>query len=196
MKVILNEDVKHLGEEGDVKEVANGYARNYLLPRGLAMPYTKEAVVYFESIRDQIEARKAEKRENAKSLKERIEALTVTIAVSAGPNGKLYGSVTAQTLADELAKQGFDIERKRIEVPGSTIKTAGKFEVSVKLYENAVAKLPVVVEAKLPEVEAKASGKKPRAKKEEAAETTAEASTEATPENPAPAENEAVEVEN
>lgn len=196
MKVILNEDVKHLGEEGDVKEVANGYARNYLLPRGLAMPYTKEAVAYFESIRDQIEARKAEKRENAKSLKERIEALTVTIAVSAGPNGKLYGSVTAQTLADELAKQGFDIERKRIEVPGSTIKTAGKFEVSVKLYENAVAKLPVVVEAKLPEVEAKASGKKPRAKKEEAAETTAEASTEATPENPAPAENEAVEVEN
>lgn len=177
MKVILNEDVKHLGEEGDVKEVANGYARNYLLPRGLAMPYTKEAVAYFESIRDQIEARKAEKRENAKSLKERIEALTVTIAVSAGPNGKLYGSVTAQTLADELAKQGFDIERKRIEVPGSTIKTAGKFEVSVKLYENAVAKLPVVVEAKLPEVEAKASGKKPRAKKEEAAETTAEAST-------------------
>lgn len=196
MKVILNEDVKHLGEEGDVKEVANGYARNYLLPRGLAMPYTKEAVAYFESIRDQIEARKAEKRENAKSLKERIEALTVTIAVSAGPNGKLYGSVSAQTLADELAKQGFDIERKRIEVPGSTIKTAGKFEVSVKLYENAVAKLPVVVEAKLPEVEAKASGKKPRAKKEEAAETTAEASTEATPENPAPAENEAVEVEN
>ncbi|MEL3904462.1 MAG: 50S ribosomal protein L9 [Treponemataceae bacterium] len=196
MKVILNEDVKHLGEEGDVKEVANGYARNYLLPRGLAMPYTKEAVAYFESIRDQIEARKAEKRENAKSLKERIEALTVTIAVSAGPNGKLYGSVTAQTLADELAKQGFDIERKRIEVPGSTIKTAGKFEVSVKLYENAVAKLPVVVEAKLPEVEAKASGKKPRAKKEEAAENTAEASTEATPENPAPAENEAVEMEN
>lgn len=196
MKVILNEDVKHLGEEGDVKEVANGYARNYLLPRGLAMPYTKEAVAYFESIRDQIEARKAEKRENAKSLKERIEALTVTIAVSAGPNGKLYGSVTAQTLADELAKQGFDIERKRIEVPGSTIKTAGKFEVSVKLYENAVAKLPVVVEAKLPEVEAKASGKKPRAKKEEAAETTAEASTEAAAENPAPAENEAVEVEN
>ncbi len=196
MKVILNEDVKHLGEEGDVKEVANGYARNYLLPRGLAMPYTKEAVAYFESIRDQIEARKAEKRENAKSLKERIEALTVTIAVSAGPNGKLYGSVTAQTLADELAKQGFDIERKRIEVPGSTIKTAGKFEVSVKLYENAVAKLPVVVEAKLPEVEAKASGKKPRAKKEEAAETTAEASTEAAPGNPAPAENEAVEVEN
>lgn len=196
MKVILNEDVKHLGEEGDVKEVANGYARNYLLPRGLAMPYTKEAVAYFESIRDQIEARKAEKRENAKSLKERIEALTVTIAVSAGPNGKLYGSVTAQTLADELAKQGFDIERKRIEVPGSTIKTAGKFEVSVKLYENAVAKLPVVVEAKLPEVEAKASGKKPRAKKEEAAETTAEASTEAAPENPAPAENEAVEMEN
>lgn len=196
MKVILNEDVKHLGEEGDVKEVANGYARNYLLPRGLAMPYTKEAVAYFESIRDQIEARKAEKRENAKSLKERIEALTVTIAVSAGPNGKLYGSVTAQTLADELAKQGFDIERKRIEVPGSTIKTAGKFEVSVKLYENAVAKLPVVVEAKLPEVEAKASGKKPRAKKEEAAENTAEASTEAAPGNPAPTENEAVEVEN
>lgn len=193
MKVILNEDVKHLGEEGDVKEVANGYARNYLLPRGLAMPYSKEAVAYFESIRDQIEARKAAKRENAKSLKERIEGLTISISVPAGPNGKLYGSVTAQTLADELAKQGFEIERKRIEVPGSTIKMAGKFEVSIKLYESAVAKLPLTVEAKLPEVEAKASGKKSHGKKAENAEANADSDGSA---NASSEQTEAVGAEN
>jgi ribosomal protein L9 len=193
MKVILNEDVKHLGEEGDVKEVANGYARNYLLPRGLAMPYSKEAVAYFESIRDQIEARKAAKRENAKSLKERIEGLAILISVPAGPNGKLYGSVTAQTLADELAKQGFEIERKRIEVPGSTIKMAGKFEVSIKLYESAVAKLPLTVEAKLPEVEAKASGKKSHSKKAENAEANADSDGSA---NASSEQTEAVGAEN
>ena len=110
MKIILNEDVKHLGEEGDVKDVANGYARNYLLPRGLAIPYSKEAVAYFESRREEIEARKAVKRENAKSLKERLEALNIVIAVPAGPNGKLYGSVTAQTIAEELQKLEFDID--------------------------------------------------------------------------------------
>lgn len=206
MKVILNEDVKHLGEEGDVKDVAKGYARNYLLPRGLALPYTPEAVAYFESRRDEIEARKAVKRENAKSLKERLEGTTITIGMPAGPNGKLYGAVTAQTIADELAKLSFDIERKRIEIAGSTIKSAGKYEVSVKLYENAVAKLPIVVEAQLPKAAEKATDKKQRGKKEqetaeiaevkensdaeakEGAESETQPSAELT-ENSAPAEN-------
>lgn len=180
MKVILNEDVKHLGEEGDVKDVATGYARNYLLPRSLAIPYSKEAVAYFESRREEIEARKAVKRENAKGLKERLESLDIVIAMPAGPNGKLYGAVTAQTIADELQKLGFDIERKRIEITGSAIKVAGKFEVTVKLYENAVAKVPVTVEAQLPkeekQVERKGRGKKAQA------EPVAEPTTEVTPE--------------
>lgn len=167
MKVILSEDVKHLGEEGDVKEVAKGYARNYLLPRGLALPYTKEAVAYFESIKDQIEARKAEKREKAKGIKERLEALNLKFEVPAGPNGKLYGSVTAQAVADELEKKGFEIERKRIEIPGSTIKSAGKYDISIRLYENELAKIRIEVLAKYAEQEQKASTRKPRSKKNE-----------------------------
>ena len=145
MKVILNQDVKHLGEEGDVKVVANGYARNFLLPRNLALPYNEVTVAYFEGRRAEIEARKVEKRKDAAGLKERLESLTLSLVMPAGPNGKLYGAVTNQTLADELQRNGFDIERKRIEVPGTVIKTLGKFHATVRLYEAATAELAIEV---------------------------------------------------
>ncbi len=147
MKVILNQDVKHLGEEGDVKVVADGYARNYLFPRNLALPYNEVTVAYFEGRKEEIEARKEEKRRDAASLKEKLEAFTVELSMPAGPNGKLYGAVTNQTIADELIKNGFDIERKRIEVPGLTIKSVGKYHTTVRLYEAASADLVVVVSA-------------------------------------------------
>ena len=145
MKVILNQDVKHLGEEGDVKVVANGYARNYLLPRNLALPYNEMTVAYFEGRKAEIEARKVEKRNAAASLKEKLEAFTVTLVMPAGPNGKLYGAVTNQTVADELHKNGFDIERKRIEIPGTAIKSVGKYHANVRLYEAATAEISVNV---------------------------------------------------
>lgn len=147
MKVILNEDVKHLGEEGDVKDVAKGYARNYLFPRNLAVPCNDFTLKHFESRKEEIEQRKAVKRQNAAGLKERLEALTLTIVMPAGPNGKLYGAVTSQTISDELQKLGFEIERKRIELPGLTFKSVGHYTATLKLYEAAVAALPVVVEA-------------------------------------------------
>lgn len=145
MKVILNKDVVPLGEEGDVKDVANGYARNYLFPRGLALPYTDKTVKLFEARRAEIEARKAEKRQDSAALKAQLEALEVVITMPAGANGKLYGAVTNQTIADELAKQNFKIERKRIEVPGNSFKSVGKYRVHVKLYESAVAEIAVSV---------------------------------------------------
>jgi large subunit ribosomal protein L9 len=147
MKVILNKDLNPLGEEGDVKEVAKGYARNYLFPRGIALPYTEKTVKLFESRREEIEARKAAKRQDAASVKERLEALEVVITMPAGANGKLYGAVTSQTVMEELAKQGFPTERKRVELPGNTIKSVGKYKVTVKLYENASAEVSVTVEA-------------------------------------------------
>jgi len=149
MKVILNEDVKYLGEEGDIKDVAKGYARNYLFPRNLAVPCNSFTLAHFESRKEEIEQRKAVKRQNAAGLKERLEALTLTIVMPAGPNGKLYGAVTNQTISDELQKLGFEIERKRIELPGLTFKSVGHYNVTLKLYEAAVAILPVVVEAQL-----------------------------------------------
>ncbi len=149
MKVILNEDVKHLGEEGDIKDVAKGYARNYLFPRNLAVPCNSFTLAHFESRKEEIEQRKAVKRQNAAGLKEQLEALTLTIVMPAGPNGKLYGAVTNQTIADELQKLGFEIERKRIELPGLTFKSVGHYNATLKLYEAAVAVLPIVVEAQL-----------------------------------------------
>lgn len=146
MKVILNKDVHPLGEEGDVKDVANGYARNYLFPRGLAMPCTDKAMKLFEARRAEIEARKAEKRKDAGALKARIEGLDLVIVMPAGANGKLYGAVTNQTLADELAKRDFKIERKRIEIPGNALKSVGKYKATVKLYESATAELVVTIQ--------------------------------------------------
>lgn len=147
MKVILKSDVKFLGEEGDVKIVANGYFRNYLHPRDLAVPYNEVTVKYFEERKAEIEARKDAKREAAKSLKEKLESLALEIAVPAGNNGKLYGAVSSQTIMDLLSKNGYEIERKKIEVPGITIKTTGTYKITIKLYEAQVAEVQVVVKA-------------------------------------------------
>jgi large subunit ribosomal protein L9 len=146
MKVILNQDLTPLGEEGDVKDVAKGYARNYLFPRGIALPYTERTIKLFESRREAIEVRKEEKRKDALGLREKLETLELVIAMPAGANGKLYGAVTAQTIADELDKQGFKIERKRIELTGNSFKSVGKYKVTVKLYENSSAELSLTVE--------------------------------------------------
>ena len=169
MKVILNQDVKHLGEEGDVKVVANGYARNFLLPRNLALPYNEMTVAYFEGRKAEIEARKAEKRKDAASLKEKLEAYTVSLVMPAGPNGKLYGAVTNQSVADELQKNGFDIERKRIEIPGDAIKSVGKYHATVRLYEAATAELAIEVLSQ--EEAAKAAEAATKAKEAEATES-------------------------
>ncbi len=147
MKVILNQDVNPLGEEGDVKDVANGYARNYLFPRNLAVPYNERSILMFEARKAEIEARKAEKRKDAASFKEKLEALELTLVMPAGANGKLYGAVTSQTLADEFVKQGLEVERKRIEVPGNSFKAVGKYKIHVRLYENQGAEVSVVVKA-------------------------------------------------
>ena len=145
MKVILNKDLQTLGEEGDVKEVAKGYARNYLFPRGIALPYTPKTIKVIEARRAEIEARKEQKRMDARSLKEKLDSLEISITMPAGANGKLYGAVTNQTIADELAKNAFQIERKRIEIAGSGIKNAGKYKAVIKLYENQSAEISVTI---------------------------------------------------
>ncbi|MDR2078843.1 MAG: 50S ribosomal protein L9 [Treponema sp.] len=157
MKVILNKDLSPLGEEGDVKDVAKGYARNYLFPRGIALPYTDSTVALFESRREEIEARKEDKRKDALGLKEKLENLDLVIIMPAGANGKLYGAVTGQTVADELTKRGFQIERKRVEVPGNSFKSVGKYKVTVKLYESAAAEISITIVGQPVKVETPAS---------------------------------------
>lgn len=172
MKVILYTDVKHLGEMGDVKNVANGYARNFLFPHMYAVPYNDQTVAYFESRKEEIEARKEQKRKDAASLKDKLEALTVELKMPAAANGKLFGSVTALTVSEFLAKNGFDIERKRIDIPGVTIKSVGNYHCTIHLYESSNAEVKIAVTAQEDENAKKAETKK--AKKEEAAEAPAE----------------------
>lgn len=179
MKVILNVDVKSLGEEGDVKNVANGYARNFLLPRNLAVPYNEATVALFESRKAEIEARKEQKRKDSASLKEKLEAVAIELVMPAAGNGKLYAAVTTHIVADALAKLGFDIERKRIEIPGSTVKSVGTFKATIKLYEAQVAEVHVTVKAQVVEGEEKAKDEpKAKAAKEAKEEPANEAASE------------------
>ncbi|MCD6398226.1 MAG: 50S ribosomal protein L9 [Spirochaetaceae bacterium] len=147
MKIILNQDVYNLGEEGDVCVVSNGYARNFLIPQKLALIFNKQNKAMFESRKALIEKRKEEKRLASAGLKEKIEAITLELKVSSGDTGKLFGSVTNANIVEELKKEGITIERKKIELPGHTIKTIGVFNVKVKLYGNETADLKLVVKS-------------------------------------------------
>jgi large subunit ribosomal protein L9 len=150
MKVILNQDVIGLGEEGDIREVATGYARNFLLPKSLAVPHTKANLALLERRRGAIEQRRTAKRTEALGLKERLEAEELTFAMPAGENGKLFGSVNNATLAAELEKRGYRIEKKRIEVPDHAIRATGTYKAKVRLYDKEEAVLKLVVEAAAP----------------------------------------------
>ena len=145
MKVILNQDVPNLGEEGDVKDVADGYGRNYLLPKGMAVPYNKQNQAIFEHEKDAIEKRKGEKRKDALSLKERLESEEIVLEMPAGEKGKLFGSVTNATVAEELEKRGINLEKKRIEVPDHSIKMVGEYTIKVKLYEQESATVKIII---------------------------------------------------
>ena len=147
MKIILNTDVLNLGEEGDVKIVANGYARNFLIPKKLAMPYNKKNQIMLESKKAIIEKKKEEKRQAALGLKERLEETEILIKMPAGESGKLFGSVNPAMISDELVKSGFTIEKKKIDIPDKHIRTVGDFKVSIKLYAQETAALKVKVEA-------------------------------------------------
>ena len=167
MKIILNKDHAPLGEEGDVKDVARGYARNFLFPRNIALPYNERTIKIFEERHEEIEARKMDKRKDAAGLIEKLQSLSIEISMPAGPNGKLYGAVTSQTIADELAKQGHHIERKRIELPGTHFKSVGKYKVQVRLYENASADISITVIGQELKSETKsAPAKTPRKRRE------------------------------
>lgn len=147
MKIILNQDVPNLGEEGDVVVVKDGYARNYLLPNNYAVIYNKSNIAIFESRKDAIEKRKVEKRNASLSLKEKLNDVVVTIVMSAGDTGKLFGSVTNTMVSEALAKMDINVERKKIEVASHTIKMTGNYSVRIHLYESDYAQVKLVVKS-------------------------------------------------
>jgi large subunit ribosomal protein L9 len=188
MKVILNKDLNPLGEEGDIREVAKGYARNYLFPRGIALPYTDKTVKLFESRKEEIDGRKAAKRQDAAGIREKLEALELVITMPAGANGKLYGAVTSQSIAEELSKQGFPTERKRVELPGNSFKSVGKYKVTIKLYESASAEVGVTVQAQIVKTETKPAPPPRRGRRHETEASAAAAETADSAEKVIPAE--------
>ena len=176
MKIILNNDVVHLGEEGDVVTVKDGYARNYLLPTGAAVIYNKANAAMFKQRAEQIAKRKAEKRAASASLKERLDNVTMSLVVTAGESGKLFGSITSQMVQEALLKEGFEIEKKKLDVPTHAIKMTGTYHIVAHLYENDKANITLNV---LSEAEVKAAQKKAAEEARKAAEEEAKAKAEA-----------------
>jgi large subunit ribosomal protein L9 len=147
MKIILLNDVKSLGTIGNVIEVADGYARNYLLPKGLAAEASSGALALLEQQRRAKSRRDAEALANAEALAKQLEGLTVTVSAKSGGNGKLFGAVTNANVAEAIAKElGIEVDRHKVVVPDN-IKSLGSYPVEVRLGKNLVAKTTVKVVA-------------------------------------------------
>lgn len=168
MKVVLLGEIKGKGGEGDVVDVAQGYAENYLFPKKLAVAATKGNLKQLEERRNNIEKREAVRIADANALKETLEGKSIVVDAKVGDEGVLFGSVTSAMIADAVKEQlGVELDRKRIEL-GKPIKLAGSHDVAVSLYREIRATLTVLVGVTADEeVE------------EEAVEETAEAETEA-----------------
>ncbi|NNM53810.1 MAG: 50S ribosomal protein L9 [Spirochaetales bacterium] len=147
MKVILVKDVENVGEEGEIRQVADGYGRNFLLPRGFAIPFSKHGQTIIEQRKRQIEARKEEKRQAALGVKEKLQGMQVVLTMPAGDNGKLFGAVTSGIIAEQLAAQGVVVEKRHISIPGTAIKLVGTYEVRIKVLEREFAVVKVDVKA-------------------------------------------------
>ena len=144
MEVILREHVDHLGRRGDVVKVAAGYARNYLLPRQLALPVTEASKRQIERERANAEARDAEEKAGADALAARMTALDISIARRVGENQTMYGSVTSADVAQALAARGFDVDKRKIAL-GEPIKALGEHTVQVKIHREVTAAVKVKV---------------------------------------------------
>ncbi|MBM3781847.1 MAG: 50S ribosomal protein L9 [Acidobacteria bacterium] len=144
MEVILRDHVEHLGNRGEIVKVADGYARNYLLPRKLALLATEGNKKRVERERKQFEAVEAEQRSAAEAIASRLTAIDVAIARRVGENDTLYGSVTNADIAEALKEKGFDIDRRKILLPDA-LKALGEVTMPVKLHRDVTAQLRVQV---------------------------------------------------
>ena len=149
MEVILREHVDNLGRRGDVVKVADGYARNYLLPRKLALLANEGNKKQIERERAKLDAKEAEERGMSEAMASRMAGVELVIARKVGETEALYGSVTSADIADALASRGFEVERRKLMLP-EPIKQVGEFDVPVKLHRDVVAhvKVKVVAEGK------------------------------------------------
>lgn len=144
MKVVLLQDVKALGKKGDVVEVSEGYARNFLLTKKYAVEATPANLNTLKLQKANADKIAAEQLAEAKDIAAKLENVTVTVAIKAGENGKTFGSVSSKEIAQELEKQGLEVDKKKIVLP-DPIKEFGKYEVKVKLHKDVQANVKVNV---------------------------------------------------
>lgn len=145
MKIILMQDFESLGFEGDIVDVATGYARNYLIPKGVAIEANKPNLKAMEMRKDKTMAKRIKDKETAERAKEKVSQVTVTIRRKASEEDKLYGSVTSRDIAQGLEKEGIIVDRRKI-IIDEAIRTLGEFEVAIKLHPEVIAKIKVIVE--------------------------------------------------
>ncbi|MBI1921646.1 MAG: 50S ribosomal protein L9 [Geobacter sp.] len=146
MKVILKENIETLGQIGDVVKVAPGYARNYLLPKGLAIAATEKNAKAMEHAKRHLDYKRNKALEQAKQFAAKLEALALTISHQAGEEGKLFGSVTNMEIAEKLLAQGVELDRKKI-VLAEPIKQVGEYTATVKVHPEVTATIKITVTA-------------------------------------------------
>lgn len=144
MEVILREHVDNLGQRGEIVKVAEGYARNFLLPRKLALPVTEANKKQIERERVKFEAKEAAEKQTAEALAQRINAVEITLARRVGENDTLYGSVTTVDIAEALAKQGVEIDRRKVQL-AEPIKQLGEVTVPIKIHREVTGQIKVRV---------------------------------------------------
>jgi large subunit ribosomal protein L9 len=147
LKVILTADVEKLGKSGEMKEVAEGYARNYLLARKLAVPATGGAFRAWQHDIASREEKRIREREEAEVAAKRIESTTLTLGVKVGEGGKLYGSIGAKDIADALARRGIVIDRHKVDLD-EPLKMLGTYKVAIKVFPGLTPEVTVDVEPK------------------------------------------------
>lgn len=147
MKVILTKDVPKLGKSGELKQVADGYATNFLIPNGVAVPAAGGAYRAWQHDIASREDKRRKEREDAEIATTRIASTTLTMGVKVGEGGKLYGSITSKDIADALARRGITVDRHKIDLD-EPLKTLGTYKVAIKVFTGMTAEVTIVVEPK------------------------------------------------
>ena len=147
MKVILTKDVPKLGKSGDMKQVADVYATNFLIPQGLAVSAAGGAYRAWQHDVASREEKRKKEREEAEIAATRIASTTLTMGVKVGDGGKLYGSITSKDIADALARRGIDIDRHKIDLD-EPLKTLGTYKVAIKVFGGMTPEVTIIVEPK------------------------------------------------
>ena len=147
MKVILKQDIKKVGQKGEIVEVSDGYGRNYLLPKGLALPADQKNLNVAIAQAKSAERKKLQAADEAKLMAAQLEKLTITIPVRIGEGGKLFGSVTGKDVSDALKAQNIDIDKRKISL-NSDVTGVGTYEATLKLHPEITSTITINIVAK------------------------------------------------